>query len=379
MSTGQPQPEETEGRVAPPSGGAPCLLHLKKDSCIRPHRLKQAFVAQENIRLYIEKFGENNVGLLTTTTPSECLRASAFQEKWHSFLTNVLRELFPTGMWVRERQPRSGNWHSHAPVNVGWDIKTGFPFDQVQAGFYANVDGRLRALWKELRERGEACGFGRIELLPLKHSGAACARYLTKYLSKSYSTEKSEGEEKCRLFGVWGGVRFVHSQFSFVSSRILRRKKAWLADRLNIMDYDEFKQLYGPHWWHFLGPALREVILPEDEYKVLVDGKLVWDTLGALAYAEDITCFSGSEEDRMLQSHFYVFYALGKLLFGRHETKQANDFASGMVGAVKMMGTSPDETPMARQLTLQLGKSLPFVGMPSASLARSPRLSPHAD
>jgi len=50
-----------------------------------------------------------------------------------------------------------------------------------------------------------------------------------------------------------------------------------------------FKALYGPHWWHFVGPALREVILPEDDYKISVNGELVWDTLGALAYSEDIT------------------------------------------------------------------------------------------
>jgi hypothetical protein len=35
----------------------------------------------------------------------------------------------------------------------------------------------------------------------------------------------------------------------------------------------------------------------------------------------------------MMQSHFYVFLAVGKLLFGRHEHGQAMQFASGMVGA----------------------------------------------
>jgi hypothetical protein len=282
-------------------------------------------------------------------------------------------------MWDRERQPRSGNWHAHAVVNVGWDIKTGFPFDQVAAGVYANVDSRLRALWKELRERTAACGFRRIELLPLKHSGPACARYLTKYLAKSFSTEKAEGEEKCRLFGIWGGVRFVHSQFSFVSSRILRRKKAWLADRLNVYDNDGFKELYGPHWWHFIGPALRDVILPEDEYKIVVNGELAWDRLGAIEYAKDTANFSGSLEDKMMQSHFYVFYALGKLLFGRHATDQANDFAAGMVGAVKVYDFEEKKDPRSEQLILERGKSRPVVGPPSASSTRSPRLSPHAD
>ena len=113
MSAGQPQLESREGRVAPPSGGAPGLPSLKKDNCIRRYRFKPVFVAQENIRLYIEKFGERNVGVLTVTTPSACLLAAEFQRMWHSFQSNVLKELFPTGMWNRERQPRSGNWHAH--------------------------------------------------------------------------------------------------------------------------------------------------------------------------------------------------------------------------------------------------------------------------
>lgn len=180
----------------------PRLPSHKKDNCIINGRCRSVFVAQENIRLYIWKVGEENIGVLTVTI-GDCISASDFQRKWHSFL-NALRKVFPTGMWTRERQPRSGNLHAHAVVNVGWDIKTSFPFDQVRKGFYANVDPRLRALWKQLREIAESHGFGRIELLPLKHGGAACARYLTKYLTKSFGSAKMSGEEKCRLFSPWG-------------------------------------------------------------------------------------------------------------------------------------------------------------------------------
>jgi hypothetical protein len=187
----------------------PRLPSLKKDKCIINGRYRSVFVAQENIRLYIWKFGEENVGALTVTV-ADCIEASEFQSRWHSFL-NSLRKIFPTGMWTRERQPRSGNWHAHAVVNVGFDIKTGFPRDQVAQGFYANVDPRIRELWKELRQISESHGFGRIELLPLKYSSAVCARYLTKYLTKSFGSSKLLGEEKCRLFSVWGHVRFVGS------------------------------------------------------------------------------------------------------------------------------------------------------------------------
>lgn len=245
--------------------------------------------------------------------------------------------------WLRG----SGNWYAHAVVDAGWDIKTGFPFDQVEDGFYANVPAPVRELCRKLRDIAAAYGFGRTEFLPIKSPGPSCARYLTKYLGKAFSTEKAEGEEKRRLFGVWGGVRFVHSQFSFVSSRILRRKLAWLADELRIADYDGFKALYGRHWWHFIGSALREVILPEDDYKVLVNGEVVRDDIGFRAYSQDILRFSGSPDDRMMQLRFYLFLAVGKLLFGRHEHSQAMHFASGMVGAKPLV---VQETPSLKNL-----------------------------
>jgi hypothetical protein len=237
------------GASAPP----PALPCLKKDNCTNAGSQKSRFVAEENIRLYIQHMGESNVGILTVTTPSQCFSAFEFQKLWHSWRGHVLKKLFPTGMWVRERQPRTGSWHAHCVVNVGWDIRTGFPFDQVKGRFYANVDPRLRELWKLLRASAEKFGFGRTELLPLKGTGPGGARYLVKYLVKVRGSDKSQGEEKCRLFGVWGGVRYVVTPFSFVRSRILRKRKAWLAAEMGIERYSSFKVVFGSHWWHHLG------------------------------------------------------------------------------------------------------------------------------
>ena len=119
-------PEDDSGERGSRRGAPlPRLPCLKKDNCIVNGRYRAVFVAQENIRLYIWKFGEQNVGALTVTA-ADCLEAAEFQDRWHSFL-NSLRKIFsPTGMWARERQPRSGNWHAHAVVNVGWDTKPTF-------------------------------------------------------------------------------------------------------------------------------------------------------------------------------------------------------------------------------------------------------------
>ena len=307
-------------RGAPP----PRLPSLKKDNCIINGRYRAVFVAQENIRLYIRKFGEQNVGALTVTV-SDCLEASEFQKKWHSFL-NSLKKIFPTGMWTRERQPRSGNWHAHAVVNVGWDLKTNFPRDQVQLGLYANVDPKLRELWKCLRETSASHGLGRTELLPLKYDGAACARYFTKYLTKAFGSDKMLGEEKCRLFGVWGGVRFVHWRFTFISSRIIQKRKQWLAEQLEYSDPSELKKL-SKHWWFHFGKALCEVIMPSDFYKVGAADDRHFDNLGLRALENDWACWPGEpSEDLMLRSQFNLFYDIGVHLFGRR-SRQALEYA----------------------------------------------------
>ena len=272
----------------------PRLPCLKADNCIRTARRKQLFVAQENIRLYIERFGVSNVGLLTITTRSECLTARDFQAKWHSFRTNVVKRMFPTGMWVRERQQRTGNWHAHAVVDLGRDVRTEFPFDQVKRGLYANVDAGLRCIWKVLRQKASSHGFGRTELLPIRQNGSKCARYLTKYLGKAFGSEKTFGEEKCRLFGVWGGVRFVHSQFDWVSNRIIRKRKMWLAATAGVDGFEGFRALYGPRWSFVIGEALMKVILPVEFYQVKKVDRYEWDDLGWFVYQEDLGPVFGS-------------------------------------------------------------------------------------
>ena len=303
----------------------PRLPCLKKDNCIVNGRYRSVFVAEENIRLYIGRHGEDNIGSLTVTA-ADCLEAADFQLRWHSYL-NALRKVFPTGMWTRERQPRSGNWHAHAAVDVGWDIKTNFPRQQVQRGFYANVDPRLRQVWKYLREKAASHGFCRVELLPLKHRGAICARYFTKYLAKSLGSEKCSGEERCRLFGVWGGVRFAHSRFSFLTSRIVQKRKKWLAEMLELGDETKLSEALGPHWWFHFGKALCEVIMPYDFYKVGPVANRQFDELGLRALEHDWAAWPGEPSSDIIErSQFNLFLDIGVHMFGRN-SGQAMDYA----------------------------------------------------
>ena len=131
---------------------------------------------------------------------------------------------------MRERQPRTGNWHAHALVDAGFDIQTDFPFEEVKRDYYRNVKSAPRSLWKRLRVEAARYGFGRTQLLPIDESrggAAAIVGYLTRYLSKSFSSEKMPGEEKGRLTGTWGlrGMDLLYPDHGAISPSRKRSKR----------------------------------------------------------------------------------------------------------------------------------------------------------
>ena len=282
------------GAVAP---AAP-FPRQEEDKCNRKHSRKGRFSAEMNFLGYIREHGENNVAELVVTA-SDCLSSREFQQKWHSFLTGFLRKRFPSGMWIRERQPRSGNWHAHCTVNLSRDIKTGFPIAEVEAGDYRQVRRWIRDVWKELRKGAVRYSLGRISLLPIKKTGPAAAKYFVKYLAKAHGSVKSAGEERCRLFGVWGTKRWCYPKFSWVSSRMFRRRLTWYAREVGLEDVTEIRGLLGPDWWFRLRDPLLRVVLPLKYYQVwdCCSQSYRWDEIGFRAYCEDVSRYPGVPTD----------------------------------------------------------------------------------
>ncbi len=289
---------------------------------------KRVFAAQENMRGYVRRVGEDRIGVLTLTTADECRSLREFQRRWNSLMTNFVRRLWKSGVWVGERQMRTGNWHGHALVDVGFEIRTAFPFEEVARRNYRNVDLRVRHLWKQLRGKTPRYGFGRTELVPIKSNSEWAIKYLTSYLGKALFSEKTVGEEKARLFGMWGCVRSAYSRFDWVSARLMRKKRAWLASAHGFESEDAFSRSYGDRWWFRLGESLMRVILPEDWYQVRRNGGLEWDDLGRQAYENDLERYSdlGSVESRRRQSRLDFFLAEAEWM-GCDSTLQAMSYA----------------------------------------------------
>ena len=319
-------------RVAP----LPRLPCLKSSSLNGRTNRKPLFAAQQNMRGYVERVGEDRIGVLTLTTANECRWLREFQRRWNSLMTNFIRRLWKSGVWVRERQVRTGNWHGHALVDVGFEIRPGFPFEEVSRRNYRNVDSRVRELWKQLRERATQYGFGRTELLPIKSNSERAIKYLTGYLGKALLSEKAVGEEKARLFGMWGCVRTVYSRFDWISGRLLRKKKAWLGWAHEFVSEDAFNQRYGDRWWFRLGESLMRVILPETWYQIRRNGEVEWDELGRRTYQNDLGEYSDldSVESRRRQSRLDFFLAEAEWM-GCDSTLQAMSYAMEVVEEVE--------------------------------------------
>jgi hypothetical protein len=319
--------EENRALAGAPAPAAP-FPRLEEDNCNRKHSRKGRFSAEMNILGYIREHGENNVAELVVTA-SDCLSVKEFQKKWHSFLTGFLKKRFPSGMWTRERQPRSGNWHAHCAVNLGRDIKTGFPIAEVEAGEYRNVQAWIRALWKELREGADCYGFGRISLLPIKKSGPVAAKYFVKYLAKSHGSVKSDGEERCRLFGTWGTKRWCYARFSWVSNRIFRKRLTWYAKEAGLEDVTDIRRLLGEDWWFCLREPLLRVVMPEEYYQVWDrDSETYrWDELGFRARCEDLCRYPHVPTDyRRERLSRFLFYMEVAKSWGM-DAKRARVFA----------------------------------------------------
>lgn len=240
---------------------------------------RSRFVASENIAAFIRTVGECNVLVGYLTCPGG-QSLEVFQQKWKSFFNGALRGMFGSGMWVRERQHRTGDWHAHFVVDAGFDVRSGYPWVEVNNRCYRAVDARLRAYWKVFREKTELYGFGRHNLEPIKVNGQAAAGYLSKYLSKRKSTDKQFGEEKCRLFGMWGVGRSCSFKFSWntAAGQQQRQKLAAIARivgqlrNTSIEDLDDLKRELGFDWWR----KIRRILISEKPWPADVRKNAGW-------------------------------------------------------------------------------------------------------
>jgi len=294
---------DVPARSAGASAALPCQY---SDNCIgkdadgkraplSPYRKKSRHRLEMAIEWMVDKYGINHVGLLTLSfgvpgsgrgsQATRELREQAkdldfVQERWRSFRSNVIAMRYPD--WICILEPhKDGVWHIHVVVATKEDIRTGTDVETLsnyKLPYWMRRGKHLRnealaAEWKALRVTACKYRFGRVELLPIKKTKEAFARYLGKYLTKTFNLIPPG--RKNRLVRYSRGIgRHFSMRFSFNSlgNLLYRTRLKIAAAMLNFRDYSFFADFFGPRWNYYLRDIIASIPIP------LVFGKSNFET-----------------------------------------------------------------------------------------------------
>ena len=281
-------------RGARPADALPCLNTINCNEQLKAdiqklssaHR-KAVYALIQNVIRLVFIYGLNRIGFLTLTFARHVVSYKEAQKSLHSLMTGVLKKRYTEYIIVMERMD-SGRIHYHLLVVMAEDIRTGFNFAQVEQGNYASANSFLRSEWAFWRITAPKYGFGRHELMPVKSTADAIAKYLGKYISKHIGNRLPE-DKGARLVRYSKGANRVGTRFSWVSSgAYMWRAKLGTFCRmlgLNSDNYKEFlKEWFGKNWVYHLRPLILSIKLPE--FYTEEDSRMTLRTLWIVAVKE---------------------------------------------------------------------------------------------
>ena len=248
--------------AAPPSLSIRNNSTEKREMCARSHVVRSSEVLFQNVQAAIARFGIERVGLLTLTFSDHVLEHREANRRFNSLSSHVLGRY---QAWVRvwERQA-SGRLHAHlvivGPESVDW--RTGLNFEEVAKRKYLTAGQDLRAEWAFWRKTAAAYGFGRTELLPIKHAEAA-ARYIGSYIGKHFSV-REDRDKGARLVSYSQGWRtwFLGWQRTEGVSRQWRAKLAIFAEAYGAESLDDLSRIFGKRWAYDRREEIMRIPLP---------------------------------------------------------------------------------------------------------------------
>ena len=248
----------------PGSGSLPCLNsnNYTENSVfdsveLTPYRRKQAFTLIENCDRFIDLVGIDRVGFLTLTFPDNVLEHSDALRRWNSLRTHFIDHYFGRWMLVKERQ-RRGAIHYHILIEVPFDLRSGFNFDEAfpprgKRANYRSACQDLRNIWQELRSNLPKYGFGRSELAPIRSNGEAMAKYVGKYLSKDTgptNNKHADLDHGARMTAYSQNWSRSNCNFAWNSpgAKEWRKKVAKFAEELGLGNELGLRIHLGPKW-----------------------------------------------------------------------------------------------------------------------------------
>ena len=195
----------------------------------------------------------------------------------------------------------------------------------------------LAAEWRALREICCRYRFGRVELLPIKKTGEALARYLAGYLSKSFNLIASGKKHRLVRFsrGVSGHVSMKFSPLT-LGNLIYRTRLKMAAGMLHFQDYGDFADYFGPRWNYYIGDIIAAIPVPmlfgKGDFERGIAAKILND------YAENPTPYLDEELQKKLAAvqrallRKFTDLAFGELMEIRSREERPTEAANIDVG-----------------------------------------------
>lgn len=217
-------------------GFLPCLYsgisieNVITPTNLTPHGKKTSYVLTASVKALADRFTIHKLGFLTLTFADHVLCPKEAQKRFNSLVTNVIKPRYSEYVGVLERQ-RSGRIHYHLLIVLSQDVRTGFQFDEIKNHNYSSASPYLRSEWSFWRSTAKKYGFGRTELLPVRSTSDAIAKYVGKYIAK-HTDARLEIDKGVRLVRYSRGARVGTTRFQFLSdgSRSWRDKCRLFAE-----------------------------------------------------------------------------------------------------------------------------------------------------
>lgn len=231
---------------------------LPSTTNLSPYHKKSAYTLANNVQRFCDLYGIENCAFLTLTFPDNVTDHREASRRFNNMNRRYLSVHYGEWIWDRERQDR-GAWHFHIIIQCKGDIRTGFDWDEYLswiADFKAGKKRRLktgnpflRSLWEMNRRAFANYGFGRTEILPIRSSAEAVAKYVGKYIAKQIG-QRPEEDKGVRLTSHSSGFVACSPKFSWNTDggKMWRSNVRLLALFLKCGDIDDIGEKLGPGW-----------------------------------------------------------------------------------------------------------------------------------
>ncbi len=239
---------------------------------------KTEFCLKTNIEMAAERFGIGHLAFFTPTFAKPIYSAKIAQQRMHSLLTNVIRPRYGDRYIAVFERHESGAIHFHFVVYVQKDIRNGFDWIAAGEAYEAQKQRdflRARKMWSAAVEKAENGEFlrkewafwremkrryrwlGRCELLPIKSTAEAIARYTGGYISKHMQHRKEE-DKGVNLVRYGKGMHWAKSRLAFNSPRcwLWRERLKQFAFQNGCGSMEALANKFGSRWAYRCAPAV---------------------------------------------------------------------------------------------------------------------------